>query len=162
LGYNEGEGRKEHNMSYIKLIDLLKKGEKFHRDLAAYYEDLEHEASNPQVKCMLEHMRLHEEILANSIHAYEMEAPSGTIDMWFQYEPETNLAKMIAEADVSPDMGPDEVIEMAVKFDNAMVMLYRQLREMSPPTQVREAFDKLLEMEEEQRKRLVRGLQGGM
>jgi len=149
-------------MSYVKLIDLLKKGEDFHRNLAAYYEQLEQEATRSDVKYMLEHMRLHEEVLANAIHAYESEAPAGIIDNWYQYEPDTNLAKMIAEVEVGPDMTPDDAIEMAVRFDSAMVMLYKQLREMSPPTEVREALDKILEMEEEQRKRLVRGLQGGM
>jgi len=149
-------------MSYIKVIDLLKKGEKFHRDLAAYYESLEHEASKPEVKAMLEHMRLHEEALANTIHVYEAEAPTGVLETWFQYEPEANLAKLIAEVEVSPDMDHDDVVELALNFDNAMVILYQQLREMSPPTEVREAIDRVLELETEERKRLFRALQSGM
>lgn len=149
-------------MSYIKVIDLLKKGEKFHRDLAAYYENLEHEALKPEVKAMLEHMRLHEEALANTIRMYEAEAPKGVLETWFQYEPEANLAKMVSEVTVSPDMSRDDVVEMALNFDNAMVILYKQLREMSPPTEVREAIDRVLELETEERKRLFRALQDGM
>lgn len=149
-------------MSYIKVIDLLKKGENFHRDLAAYYENLEHDALKPEVKAMLAHMRLHEEALANTIHIYESEAPKGVLDTWFQYEPEANLAKMVSEIEVEADMSPDDVVEMALSFDNAMVILYQQLREMSPPTEVREAIDRVLELETEERKRLFRALQDGM
>lgn len=148
-------------MSYVKMIDLLRRGEKFHNDLAAYYESLKESARREDVKMMLEYIKRHETFLAQTLKAYEAEAPSKVLDTWFQYEPEASLMDAINSVAIDPDMTPDDVIELAVKLDECLISLYKQMKEFSPPAEVLEAVDKLLEIEEEQRNKMVHGLQGG-
>jgi len=146
-------------MAYITMLDLLRRAQAFHQNLARYYDALSHEAQREDVKFVLEYMSRHEQVLEECIRQYERDAPKGVLRRWFQYSPETGLAEMMRNADLSPDMDVGQVIRTAMEFDDALIKIYRQLRDIAVPSELQDALTNLIEMEETEKRRMVRKLQ---
>ena len=146
-------------MAAIQMIDLLKKGEAFHQNLAAYYEQVSHDVDREDVRIILDYMSRHEEYLGHCFEDYEKHAPKAVAEHWFKWVPDTNFAKIMEQASIPHDATVEDVIRLARHFDDCLIQLYQQLVEMSPPGLLRDALGKLLEMEQQQEKLMVRNLQ---
>ena len=148
-------------MAAIQVSDLLIRCQHFHHRLAEYYEGLENEVRRPEVRAMLDFMARHEHHLEHCIELYSKTAAPGVTQAWFKVAPDDQAGKLLHEATVDPDMGVEDVIEMAMRFDDYLIRVYRQLAESTQNSQLREALENLLELEESEERRLAWDLQQG-
>jgi hypothetical protein len=147
-------------MSAITLIELLREGERFHRDLAAYYARAEHLAQHDDLRHALERMREHEIVLARTLQALEGEMTPGVVNTWHETPPHAEVAEAIRKAQITPDMSPEEAVEVAQRLDESLIQLYAHLHALSPPYEARQAIARILEVEKAAKKRLPREVEG--
>ncbi|HNR29435.1 MAG TPA: hypothetical protein PKI11_00970 [Candidatus Hydrogenedentes bacterium] len=146
-------------MAAHQMIDLLRFTEQFHKDLADYYERLGHEMRREDVRQALDYMAHHERCLQLCFHDYEVAAPKPVTQAWLKNPPDFQYPDGLREKRVNPEMSVEEVLGLAIRFDEALIAFYQRLAEQALPGDLRAAIDAILEMEREEEKRLVRGLQ---
>lgn len=146
-------------MAAVQMIDLLKRGEQFHKDLADYYENLESHMRREEVRRVLEYMSWHERCLEHCFHDYEKSAPQGVAHAWFKGVPDINLARLLDEARIAPDASVDDVLQLALRVDDALIEIYKFLRERTMSEELKEVLDQLMTMEREEEKRMAWSLQ---
>jgi rubrerythrin len=146
-------------MAAMQMIDLLRRGERFHGGLAAYYEALRNVARREDVQQVLDYLVEHERSIEKCFHEYETTAPKGVSGTWFKITPETCLKKLMEETEIDPDMTVDDLIQHALRFDDCLVALYRQLTEMAISEDLGEALNRILSLEETHERRMVWDLQ---
>lgn len=148
-------------MGSQRIIDIIKRAEQFHNDLAHYYAELgEHEQSE-EVRHALDFMSRHELQLQRCIQEYEKEAPKAIAETWVQSMPDLRNLDMVNKAELHADMSIEEVIAMVMSFDQVMIDIYKHLCDRAISQDLREALEKLLTLEEESERRALRGLQDG-
>jgi rubrerythrin len=146
-------------MAAMQMLDLLKKGERFHQALAVYYRELSARAQSEEVRELLDYLSNHEDHLGRCLRQYERGAPPSVANYWFKWVPDSNLAGRIQEEALPSDARPEDVVRLARRFDDCQVQVYQELVETCPPGQMRDALGNLLEMEQQQERLLVRNLQ---
>ncbi|MBI2422026.1 MAG: hypothetical protein HYV27_04280 [Candidatus Hydrogenedentes bacterium] len=146
-------------MASCQMIDMLKRGEQFHHLLADYYENMENHVGREDVKMVLDYMRRHEEFLAQCFRDYEEQAPRGITQAWFKVRPDDHLLELLESVEIRPDVSVDEVVRQAMRFDEALIGLYRQLSEVAVSEQLREALEKILLLELQEEKKLTQQFQ---
>ncbi|MBP8130260.1 MAG: hypothetical protein KA184_11840 [Candidatus Hydrogenedentes bacterium] len=146
-------------MAAHQMIDLLRFTEQFHQDLADYYEQLGQQAQREDVKQTLDYMAHHEHCLQLCFHEYELGAPKPVTQAWLRNPPEFRFPSGLREKRISADMTVDEVLRLALQFDEELIAFYERLAGLDLPGELRAAIDAILDMEREEEKRLVRGIQ---
>lgn len=135
-------------MAYRQVRDILKDIEGFHRTLARFYREWESRSRDERAQALLAHVRRHEEFFKQSLARYEPRAAQGILDTWIQYPPDEQLNGALAEIEFHPDMCVDDVAEVVLRMDAALLEAYRQLADSTAAPSVSELFETLLELEE--------------
>ena len=148
-------------MAAIQMTDLLRQCQRFHHRLADHYEELEHTVHRDDVRMMLDFMARHERHIEQCIALYQRTAEPGVTHAWIKVAPDDTLKHLLHEGTDDPDMHVEDVIEMAMHFDNALIRTYRQLASSTQNSKLREALESLLDMEECEDRRLAWDLQQG-
>jgi hypothetical protein len=148
-------------MAAIQMIDLLKRCQHFHHRLAEHYEELEHAVHRDDVRMMLDYMARHERHIEQCLAIYEKTADPDVAEAWLRVAPDDALKHLLDEGADDPDMGVEDVIEMAMRFDNGLIRTYRQLASSTQNSKLREVLESLLDMEEREDRRLAWDLQQG-
>ena len=63
---------------------------------------------------------------------------------------------MFDEAEIKPDMSVADVLQLAIRFDDCVIGLYKTLAKQSVSEDVRHLFSTLLEMEKKEEHQIVR------
>jgi rubrerythrin len=90
------------------------------------------------------------------MRSYEERAEGRVLDTWFKFTPGDEMPDMLRDIDLQPDMTVDDVIRAALRFDHALVQLYRGLLERSVSSDVKDVFEELLRFEEREELELTR------
>lgn len=143
-------------MPYKKTRDILDRAKAFHSNISKHYDALSAAAEKEKVKILLDYLSRHEKNLAKSLEEYEEEASREILENWFKFTPELSIAECIEDIEITPSMSLDDVISLALCYDNRLVDLYREAARISPSEEVREVFNNLLEMEKEEKLVLMR------
>ena len=143
-------------MPYWQTRDILRRAQDFHSQLSDFYHQLADDAKKTTVTMLLEYMSRHEKHLEESLAKYEESAASDILDCWFKYVPELATCKCFEGIEVGLSMSVDDVVNMAMRLDNCLVNLYREVAECANAAQVKEVFSALLEMEEQEKVKLIR------
>lgn len=143
-------------MTVQRTRDVLERAREFHRQLGAFYHDLESKTDRPRVKLLLDYMSLHEERLDAFLEKYEQVAEKGVLNAWLQNVPELAACKCFEQLHLSPDMTADEVVRIALGLDECLVKLYETVAQQAPSTDVKELFQELLEQVRKEDRQLVR------
>ena len=136
--------------------DILAEAEAFHRQIGEYYHQLSDQAEKQRIKMLLDYLGRHEEHLANSLADYEQNASAAVLDTWFQSKHKLNVCEILKDVKIAPEMSVDDVIELGLKLDECLITIYRDLAEDAQSEDVRTVFQNLLDMEEEEKRQLVR------
>lgn len=144
-----------HNFEQVK--DVLEYGKKIHEDLGGFYDSINALEQQTRVRMLLDYMSRHESHLEETLARYESETHKKQIlDTWLQYSPSIDIEKMIGCQYIHSDMEVDEVVRLAIGFDDALVALYREAGAEIEVPQVREVLANLMEMERQEKLKLVR------
>lgn len=145
---------KLHNFEQVK--DVLDYGIELHSQLRVLYNDLARESEQERVKMVLDYLGRHERTRAEAMRRFEETPHGGSLDVWLQYAPTREIETMLADCRIRPDMTVDDVVKVAMGFDNALIEIYREaVREADDP-KVKAIFEDLVKMEEQEKQRFIR------
>lgn len=143
-----------HNFEQVK--DVIEYSQEIHIKLADFYDQLSEKHQLSHIKMLLDYLQRHERNLADSLSQYEKDAAQQMMNTWLQYAPTTNVKDKIKYFPIHSDMTLQEVIDIALDLDNALVELYRDVKEHVEIPELKELFQNLIDMEDHEKKRMVR------
>jgi len=141
--------------------EVIERAREFHREVSERYAELADEAGRERVRMLLEYLSRHEQSLERTLADYEERAPGEVLDTWLQYVPEAETLERL-EPLSRPTLGPDtdvgEIVNLGLEVADALIALYRDVARKAPSDEVREAFGNLVEMEQEEKRKLARNV----
>lgn len=147
--------KKLRNFEQVK--DVFDYGIALHAQLSALYTSLERQSGQARVRMALDYLGRHERNRRQAMERFEREPHvNGYLDVWLQYAPSPDIERLLAECVIRPDMSVDDVVGLAMRFDNALIELYREAAREAEDTQAREVFENLATMEQKEKERFVR------
>lgn len=147
-------------MAFEQVRDVIDRARRFHHEIAEFYRQLEDHADKEKVKLILQYLERHELMLEGKLKDFEDDAGANILDTWFKYAPNEEIQKIIAQLVVKDDMSPPEVVNMALKLDDAMLNLYRQAADNAAVDEVRDVFNNLFEEGRKSRDKMVLAIFG--
>ena len=142
--------------TYERTQDVLDHVRAFHDDLGKRYEQLSSESQQERIKMLLNYLGRHERHLEECLADYEETASRGILETWFKFVPQEARLLKLDDMKLTPDMSVDDIVDVALRMDNCVVELYRELADISVSQQVKDVFTNLLTMEEEQKHKMIR------
>ena len=135
-------------MPYSQTKDVLDQARKFHRRLAAFYEDLKDNASIEHTRALLDYMSRHETYLDQCLQEFKEQVSDNVLDTYMQFGSDASSQKQIDDFEIKPEMSVDDVVAAAMHFDACLIRFYREMATKSLNANVREVFENLLVMEQ--------------
>ena len=143
-------------MRFEQGCDLLDHAKLFHRQVSEFYVDLAGHEEGKRVKLLLKHLGRQEKHLEESLAEYEDGASRQLLDSWFQFTHDESTLKMPEINEIKTDMTVADVIRIGLALDDRLIEFYKESADSAEIPEVREVFENLLEMEEEEKHTLVR------
>lgn len=123
-------------------------GKNLHAELRKLYEQLDEQAELERVHMLLEYLSRHEQHMQESLARFEKESRSGLLDAWLEYSPSLDVDAVISQANIPEKSSSDDIIKIALAFDDTLVKLYREIAEKAHDGKVKSLFNNLLALEE--------------
>jgi rubrerythrin len=148
-------------MAFETTKDVLDHAREFHTQLSDFYTLLSRLSEKQRVKLLLDYMSEHEKYLEETLTRYEEEVSKKILNTLFQYPPPKELLETCREVSINrtDELSVDDVIEIAVKLNQCLIDLYKEMIKNSETDLIREVFTNLMEMEKRQELELVRDAQ---
>ena len=141
-------------MAAIEMRDVLERCRRFHHQLSEYYAQAELDAQGEEVRAVLDLLAQHERRLEGCVALYAREANPAVLGAWFKVAPDDVGKHLLRDTHVPPEASVSQVLEIAQRFDQCLVHMYRELIERTQSEEVREALTGLLALEERGQRRL--------
>ena len=135
-------------MAFDQTKDVLEHVREFHRKLGAFYDELKASTSRERARVLLDYMSRHEKYLEDCLIQYEEQVSDNLLDTYFKYGSESTELTAITDFEIKPDMDVEDVIAAAMHFDTCLIAFYREMSQRALSKKVREVFENLLEMEQ--------------
>ncbi len=136
--------------------DVIEQTKFFHRKLADFYDNLSDNVDKERVKILLDYMSRHHENLAAILDEYESGISERILDTWFMFVNKKCDLSPFFSASLNPDMTAQQVIELAVDFDQCLLDTYEGILQNEISDEVRDVFQGLLEMEKNEKIKLAK------
>ncbi len=138
--------------SYDNAAHVLSELIGYHEHLAEIYDDLASESENEMSKMLLDFLATREEKLTETLEKYEDGAPDRILKTWIQipYPEDMDAFLTKFEKQLSNDMDPLQVYELASKADSFVEGLLSHLRDRCEVQHVKELFADLLKGEKDE------------
>lgn len=143
-------------MHYQTVKDVVDHSRQLHQQISSIYKKLSEEQSQSRVAMLLDYLKRHEDHLEESLHQFENDKSQKVLESWFQYAPDQNIAEVLNEIQVTDHMTTDEVVTMALKLDDYFIDLYQDMVDHSSSNAVKDVFQNLLEMEQQEKIRVAK------
>lgn len=147
-------------MAFHQTRDVLEHVRTFHQTLSLFYEELKDSSGKERTRILLDYMCRHEQYLVHCMAQFEEQVSDSVLDTYFQYESERTPLDECTDSDIKPEMDADDVLTVAMKFDNCLIRFYREMAQRSVSGKVREVFENLLEMEKQEQIELSKKVLG--
>lgn len=141
---------------FVQTRDVLDFVREFHRNVSEYYESMSQIAEKNRVKMLLNYLGEHEKYLGECIEEFEENASPSLLASWFQFMPKDFPPDCFDDDKFEPTMGVDDVVSIALQFDDCLLKLYRVMAAEAELAEVQEVFAALLKMEEGEARTLAR------
>lgn len=144
-------------MAYQQVRTLLTDVEDFHRGVADYYARLSQGRPAERTVLLLAYLEEHERRLLEAARAGNVESPQRLAETWVTTSgASARLASVVQSLPKpSPGLTCDDVIALAVRLENEVIGVYRDVIDRDAPGWVIEAFTRLLELEQNEEKHMV-------
>lgn len=143
-----------HNFEQVR--DVLDYGIRLHGRLHDTYQHLHEQSEKTRVKMVLDYLSRHERNRAQAMERFEEGAHQAILDVWLQYAPSSAIETLLDTCGSGSQLDVDGVVKLALRFDEALIALYRETGGRSDDPHVRDLFSNLAEMESQERQRFVR------
>ncbi len=144
-------------MDIVTIADLLRRIENFEDMLADFYEKLSHETTSEGVRLLCDYMSRHR----RRTHKALFELPVENVDQIrricntpLRYEPAGLNSHCFDKAKLTPDATGEEVLEMAIKFDECLIQFYRQVVQRPVSREIKTLFENLILWEQNDKTQL--------
>ena len=138
------------------MIDVLKRAREFHELLSVKYADSSAHATRPEVKVLLTFMSRHETVLAQALKEYVDGASEKILESYFEATPDFDNLMATDSVHISPDARFEDVVDVALRYDEALMQIYRECEREAASDDLRDAIHGLLEMEKQEEIRVMR------
>ena len=143
-------------MGKERVLDVIDHARDFHSQLSRYYDSLSAVADRARVKIFLDYLsacaKRHEEVLAE----YEENAPREIMDTWVSCAADAPIAKALELKPLTPGMDVDTVLREALRLDECLSEMYREVIDRAATDRIREVFTRLLEANQKDMHNLAR------
>ena len=146
-------------MRFEQTRDILNHARDFHRQVSEFYKRLSDKAEKQRVKMLLDYMSRHESNLERSMAKYQEATSKEVLDTWFQYTHDEDTLALCRDTEFKPDMTVEEVVRVALRLDDCLIKLYREMAARTDCNEAREIFKNLLALEESEKSKLARNAQ---
>lgn len=144
--------------TYARVQDVLDRFKGFHRKLRDYYQGSVDVSKNERARLLLNYMASHEKRVQECLDQYQARGAASVLNTWLQYVPDSKMQRVFDEAEIREGMSADEVFQVAMQFDAALLFTYEQLAGMSAAPKVGEFFEALLVLERTKESEYARSL----
>lgn len=140
--------------SYKTVRDILSQISRWHKELLELCCEGEEPEPNDPFRPLVDYLAMHERSAKKVLDRFEPRERDAILNTWLQYVPAERVEEVFIKRNVSRSMTSEEIVEMILEFDNALVELYESLaNQAQAPPRINEVFQNLLEMQEWQRAR---------
>jgi hypothetical protein len=98
----------------------------------------------------------HEQHMEESLARFEKESRQGILEAWLEYSPGLDVEKVMDGFHLRENPSSDEIIQIAMDFDDALVSLYKEVAEKANNPKVKALFKNLLQLEEKEKIQVAR------
>lgn len=130
----------------------------FKHHLVEVYEKIGQTEQDEKPQLMLKYLSQHEEQIANTLDGYEQKLSEGILKTWVQFVDDEALRTIFQDVQVHSGMTPEELVECSLKFDAALVRVYRDVVDSTSSPHLQEIFMNLIQMEESKDRQYARSL----
>ena len=131
-------------------------GKQLHGKLKALFDELNEHAQLERVKMLLDFLSRHEEHMEESLARFEKESRHGLLEAWLEYSPGLDVNKVMCKFHLTENPSSDEIIQLALDFDDTLVNLYKEVVAKANDSKVKEVFKNLLQLEEKEKIQVAR------
>lgn len=143
-------------MSYATVKDVLDYSRKLHEHASNLYQQLRDQTQRERVDMMLKLLAEHEDALARTMASTSENTAQKVLDEWHQFEPGSISEALRNCRECHPDMSVEELSAIALKIDDYLITLYRQMASEATSEASRNLFENLVKLEETEKIRTVR------
>jgi hypothetical protein len=146
--------------SYKKTADVLTIVADFHEKIDGIYKNLNDGTDRDRLSLLLDYLSRHHERLKKALKEQGQKGEEAGVseiinETWIQYVPESEYLT-VEGIDVSPDMSVDNLVDTAMTLNDRLITFFQTLSQnMGLPPQIQELFNRLSEMEEQEKKNLA-------
>jgi len=141
---------------FDQIKDVFEYSQEIHTRLAKFYDELNDKHQSSRIKILLDYLGRHERNITECLSQYEKDMAQKMMDTWLEYAPTTNINDKIKYFPLQSDISLQQIVETALDLDNAIVELYRDVRDHVDIPELKALFQNMIEMEDNEKKRLVR------
>jgi len=143
-------------MPYGQAKEILDYARNFHCQVSDFYQQLSDKAQSARVKLLLDYMIRHEKHLAKALEDFEQTVSSNALNSWYQYSQEQRTFAPLDAIKFSPTMTVEQVLKFGQTIDNCLIASYKGVADTAATPEVREIFENLLQMEEQEKHQKAR------
>ncbi|MCD6527167.1 MAG: hypothetical protein J7K75_09280 [Desulfuromonas sp.] len=138
-------------MPYGQAKEILDYARNFHRQAGEFYQQLADKAQGARVKLLLDYIIRHEKHLEKALAEFEEGASSKALSTWYQYSKEQRTFAPLDAILISPAMTTEDIMKIGTTIDNCLIASYKGVADTATTPEVREIFENLLQMEEQEK-----------
>jgi hypothetical protein len=127
--------------------------------LSDHYLMIKSRAENQRVDLLLDYLIHHEKLRDKYLANYEESAPSGILNYWVQCSSNKHckmIEQCLNQIENQQSYSLDDVVQMAVHFDNCLIKIYKALEKESSSDEVKAVFHCMIQMAKQDEKYLVK------
>jgi len=143
-------------MPYGQAKEIINSARAFHQRASQFYQQLNDKAEGARVKMLLDYLVRHEAHLDRALGDYTDVIKSKALDAWYQYAQDHCLLQPFDVSQYPADMTAEDVMEIGLNIDSCLIASYKGMAEGATSAEVREIFESLLLMEQQQKHKLAR------
>lgn len=144
-------------MRFQTLRDAIHFARELHEEIGDRYANLRNQTAQERTRMLLDYLTRHERHLEQVLGRYERDTSRTILDAWYQYAPNHTAEEITASIELFAEMGVDEILGQALRLDDYFIEIYREMASAAPNVHVREVCQNLLDMEQNEKMRSVRG-----
>lgn len=128
--------------------DFLDYSRELHREIQACYDSLNAHTEQERIKLLLDYLSRHERNMEENLHRFEDTTRKEILAVWLEHVPRLNIQEIIGRCKIRDGMPLEEIVEVALKLDAAMLGLYREVVNHTKDARVKAVFENIVSMEE--------------
>lgn len=143
-------------MNYGQAKDIIQHARDFNHRVSEFYQKLSEHAEKPRVKLLLEYLARHESHLERALNDYSDSMTQEAMNTWYQIAQDQCTFQPLDEMEYPSDMSVSDVFRIGAKLDECLVESYKAVANTATSKEVRDIFQNLLDMEEQEKHRRAR------